>query len=109
MLRKALLAVPLVGLLSLGGCATTGSNVSENVSAVIEQVRQVAVATCGFLPTVETVAAIISAGNPLVSGASAIATAICAAVSSIPPRTAGKRGGAVPTVAGVVVHGRFVR
>jgi hypothetical protein len=105
MLRKILLAAPLVGLLSLGGCATTGTN----VNAVIEQVRQVAVATCGFLPTVETVAAIISAGNPLVSGASAVANAICAAVASIPPRTAGRRGGAVPTVAGVVVHGRFVR
>ena len=105
MLRRILLAAPLIGLLSLGGCATTGSN----VNAIVEQVRQVAVATCGFLPTVATVVDIIAAGNPLISGASAIASAICAAVNSIPPRTAGRRGGAVPTVAGVVVHGRFVR
>jgi hypothetical protein len=103
MLRRLILAAPLVGILSLSGCATTGSN-----GQVIDQVRQVAVVTCGFLPTVETVAAIISAGNPLISGVSTIASAICAAVTALPPVQL-RRGAAPPTVAGVVIHGRFVR
>ncbi len=102
-MKKLLLAIPLAAALTFGGCATTGGNVN-----VIEQVRQAAVAVCGFLPTVETVAAILASGNPIVATASGIANAICDAVTHLPPMTA-RRGAPAPSVAGVVIHGKFVR
>lgn len=57
---------------SLGGCN------SANTAATISQVQQTAVKVCSFLPTVETVAAILTANASL--PAVQIAQAICAAV-----------------------------
>lgn len=104
-MRKFMLALPL--LATLAGCATGTSPAPTNVD-IIKAVRDAAVATCGFLPDAVTVGNIILAGNPAFVTASAIATAICAAVNNL-PKTAMRRGAAVPTVAGVPIHGRFVR
>ena len=101
------MATPLVLFLTLGGCTTTGG-VSPDAKAFLEQVRQSAVAVCGFLPTIDTVAAIIATGNPIVATVSGLANAICAAVTALPPVQL-RRGAAPPTVAGVVIHGKFVR
>lgn len=101
---KFLQAIALTGALLLGGCATTGS---PSTADIIAQVRQAAVATCGFLPTIETVAAIIAAGNPTVVIAGTVASAICSAVTASTPLA--RRRGVLPTVNGVVIHGRFVR
>ena len=103
-MRKFLLAASLAAAFMLSGCATTGTN----QASFIEQVRQAAVAVCGFLPTVDTVGQIILAGNPAFITASAIANGICAAVANVPPLSA-RKGAAPPTVAGVVIHGRFIR
>jgi hypothetical protein len=102
---KFLLVIPLVGALLLGGCTTTGT--STSTADIIAQVRQTTVAVCGFLPTIDTVAQILAAGNPSVMIAGTIANAICAAVTATTPPA--RRRGAVPTVSGVVIHGRFVR
>ena len=99
MFRKFLLATPVAAALVLGGCATTAT------SAAIIQIQNYAVLACGFLPTVTTVANIIANGNPILQTATDIANAICAAVT---PKAA-RRGAVLPTVNGVVVHGRFVR
>jgi len=96
MLRKFMLAGAVA--LSLGGCA------GVDTATVISQVQQATVLACGFLPTATTVANILAAGNPAVSAVSAVATAICTAVTSKGVR----RGGAIPNVNGVDVHGRFV-
>lgn len=50
----------------------------DDVKAVQERVVEM----CGFLPTANSVAAMLSAGNPVVTGVMGIATAICQAVSS---------------------------
>ena len=103
-MRKSLLALPLIAAFMLSGCATPGTTNTD----IIKAVREAAVAACGFLPTISTVAEIIASGNPIVATASGIANAICAAVTALPP-LATRKGSAPPTVAGVVIHGRFVR
>ena len=104
MIRKLFFAAPVAAALALGGCATGGVT-ATSVATTISAVQQAAVLACGFLPTAATVASILSGGNPLVSTASAIAQAICTAVT---PKSV-RRGASVPMVGNVVVHGRFVK
>jgi hypothetical protein len=47
----------------------------------VEKIRLATERLCGFVPTVGTVASILTAANPTVVGASAIAMAICQAVT----------------------------
>ena len=100
----------LCAALSLGGCATTGTGGTTSVSSTAAQVQAAAVMVCGFLPTVASVSSILAA---LIPGGGAVeqlvasaADQICAAVL---PAKSGKLGAKVPTVHGIVVHGRFVR
>jgi hypothetical protein len=102
-MRKFLMAIPLVAAMTLAGCATTGTD-NKNF---LEQVRQAAVAVCGFLPAVDTVVAIVATGNPIAATVAGLANAICAAVTALPPAEV-RRGAPPPTVAGVVIHGKFV-
>ena len=101
-MRKFLIGTSLAAVMSFGGCATTSST---DIAATIAQVQQIAVQICAFIPTAATVAGILATGNPAVATASAAAAAICAAVT--PAKAAGKLRG-VPTVSGVVIHGRFI-
>ncbi len=65
-------------VLSLGGCSTLQAlGVSQ---ATVDQIQQAAVSICGFLPTVETIAGIVSGGMSAVPGT--VANAICAAVAA---------------------------
>jgi hypothetical protein len=96
-MRKLLATIVLVG--GLSGCATTSTIPRIDV----EEVRLIAVQVCGFLPLVESVAEIIAAGNPALATGSAVANAICAAVT----RASAIRG-VIPVVNGVPVKGRFV-
>jgi hypothetical protein len=74
----------------------------------VKKVQELVVASCNFLPTAASVAAMLSASNPIVTGVVAIATAICQAV------TAGRAQalvGTVPTwgsVNGIAIEGDFV-
>jgi len=97
----------LLAAMALGGCASTGTG-TTTTAQIISDAQQAATLACGFVPTAATVANIISVGNPLVSTASAIAQAICSAVAAVPVTAAGKFRGTLPTVNGVVIHGRFV-
>ena len=101
MLRRLMLALPLLGAISLGGCAT----VFPSGTPTVAEIQSITVTVCGFLPTASTVANILANGNPIVATATAVANAICAAV--VPTKSARLRA-IVPTVNGVVVHGRFV-
>lgn len=98
---RKILAVTILAF-ALTGCATT----KEQVQSTVEKVQHAAEAVCGFLPTIDTVAAIIAANNPAYQTVSAIANGICAAVTAPALRQLGPRR-APPVVAGVVVHGRF--
>ncbi len=106
-MRQALAALAIGGTLLLNGCATPGG-APPTTADIIKQVQQASVVACGFLPLAATVAAIISSGT--LSGPFAIASAICAAVTSTGSLDGGLRRSATPPrVAGVVIQGRFVR
>jgi len=99
--------------LSLAGCATTGGAPATDVSSFIAQVQATTAAVCAFEPTAATVADIIGtisgpAGAGIAATASGIAAAICNAVAP-PPASGRLRAAGPPTVAGVVIHGKFLR
>lgn len=90
---KQLLLAPLLAL-ALTNCAMLEGKPN------IGQVQSLAVGVCAFLPTAETVARILAAGSPALATSSAIANAICAAISPKAGVAAGKA-----TVAGVPIEG----
>ena len=95
--------IMLLAALALGGCTAAQQ---QTEAQVIAEIQQDAVLACSFLPTVNTVANILAAGVPGLSVASSVAQAICSSVTAA--TTAGAlRANAAPTVAGVVIHGRF--
>lgn len=107
-MRRTVIALACVASLGLGACSTTGgTTTSASVDQTIAQVQQVAAQVCGYLPTIQTVAGILStftnAGSAVASAAS-IGQQICAAVA---PKSIRKRG--LPMVRGVVVRGTFIR
>ena len=102
MLRTLKFALPLAGMIALGGCGTTGGLSAPTIA----EVQAAAVAACSFLPTATTVANIIAAGNPLVDTAASIAAAICSALAA--NKSSARKRATVPTVNGIVIHGRFV-
>ena len=97
----------VVGCLLLAGCGTTGlgSSVStQQVSAKIKEVQEWTKTICKFVPTVGTIANILSGGQAM--PVTAIADAICNAVTTAPLADGGRR---TPKVNGVVVKGKFVK
>lgn len=114
-IRNLIGAACLASAVALGGCASTGtstgtSTTASDITATIAQVQQAAVAACAFLPTTATVANLIGTATGVGAEtqlATTIASQICAAVSATTTNGA-RRAGAVPTVHGVVIHGRFV-
>lgn len=71
----------------------------------VKAIQEKTVGLCGFLPTAASVAAMVSAPNPVVTGVIGIATAICQAVSSSQVNLVG----AVKTVNGVPIEGDFIK
>jgi hypothetical protein len=79
---KKLLAIVFASSLFLAGCnsVTTTSPVTPTTTTPTwTDVQSAVVAACGFLPTVTTIASIVTA-NPAVSTGSQIAQLICKAV-----------------------------
>lgn len=110
-ISKILAVSGLSASLALGGCATTTggtTSTTTSISDTIAQIQNAAVTACAFLPTAATVANIIGtlAGVGTETNlAGNVAAQICAAVA--PPKSAKLKAG-VPTVNGVVIHGKFV-
>jgi hypothetical protein len=95
----------LASLLMMGGC-----NQSQSLAQIEAEVQSFAVQACGFLPLASTIAAILSANASL--PASAIAAAVCQAVSNTtPPTDKRKEAQAKIIVNGreITVQGFFVR
>jgi hypothetical protein len=112
-MRKLLLAGACAGFISLGGCTTTGQ---FDLTTFITQVQGATSQLCAFIPTAETVATILAAGDPLVATAGAVADAICKAFGPAPPKASlsARRLAAAPVtivVNGKVIeiHGKFTR
>lgn len=100
-MKKFKLMLACVAMLGLSACNT------GDVAAEIAQIQAYAKQACSYVPTAATVLDIIASatGNASLQSVSQIAEAICGAVAS----KSARRGGGVPTVNGVVVHGHFVR
>ena len=81
----------------------TGPSFDEDV----EKVRLATVRCCGFLPTVGSVAAILSAGNPSVLGVTAVAAAICEVVKA--HKWTLVQAGGPPTLNGIIIEGDWVK
>ncbi len=110
LLRKTILAAALSSAVALGGCAdssifTGGPVTSTQITTVIAQAQKIAQTTCSFLPTASTIANIFASGNPALQTATEIANAICGALVA----KSARRSASPPSVAGVEIHGRFVR
>ncbi len=110
-MRNIIFAGVAAASISLGGCATLGTAPTD-ITSFIGQIQATTAAVCAFVPTAETVASVIGAvGGPagvgIVATANGIASAICAAVA--PAKQAGRLRATVPTVAGVVIHGKFLQ
>jgi hypothetical protein len=91
--------------LSLTGCSLfEGEGSLENR---VKEIQGYTVELCKYLPTAQSVTAIVTASNPAVSGGFAVAQAICVAVT----RQASKATlykDSCPKVNGVCVEGDYI-
>lgn len=90
-------------LCALAGCQTSTSN-GDPVSAA----QNAAVTACKYLPTADTVADIIKAGDDRLATAKAIAAAICDAINPQTPAGIMTLFKPAPTVDGVGIRGKHV-
>lgn len=106
----------LGAIVSWIGSLFGGSTAAD--STKVTQIQAAAVKACGFLPMAESVAAMISAGNPAVISVAAIAGQICTVVKAkpVPVSVMGLMEGDVPpppptwgTVNGVPIQGVFIK
>lgn len=108
---------PMMIALMVGACAT-GS------TATIDEVQKLTTKFCAFVPTAKTIAEILTSGgggwgtgggggggggNFAVNKATAIASAICAAVTTNPQSEGNVPGRYVPVVNGVKIEGYKVK
>ncbi len=111
-MRKTLIFAGLTAGLAVAACATNPTTGVTTIGSInVADVQNDAVAICSYLPTAATVANIISANNPVVITADAVATAICQAVS--PAKAAAHRRGAAAPLPYVYVppgsvSGKFI-
>lgn len=76
----------------------------------VKSVQEKVVALCGFLPTATSVAAMLGAPGAAITGVSAIATAICQAVSATRVVTlANLKSAGYGTVNGVPIEGDWIK
>lgn len=131
-MRNILVVLACAAALALGGCGagvtlpgigTIGASVTPtpgtptpvaSIDPTIEAIQNTAAKVCGFVPTVSTVAGIVTSfvgGGPIAGIVGSVATAICNAVV---PKSSLRRGGprmlnGTPVVNGVPVEGYFLR
>ncbi len=101
-MNKIFMLIPAAAL-SLSACVTTSGG------GLIDQVRSIALTVCSFVPTAETIAAILAKNSPGLTTASQVANAICAAVTMPAPSPGLSARPAAATVTGVKIDGEFVR
>ena len=98
--------IVVLASLTLAGCATTPT--AGNISETAQQIQSYTRLACSFVPTIATIAALLSKGGS--SSVATIAQDICSAVTQ--PVTFGimSRGApVVPMVNGVKIKGSFVK
>lgn len=111
-MKKIIAALAVIGLLggSLAACnGTTTTTLPASMVAIIDDVQVLATEACAFVPTAETIVAIITAGTA--AAPMAIAAAICKVVTALPLATAQHNMAARTLVypgTNVVITGHFV-
>jgi hypothetical protein len=106
-MRLTLIAT--AAMLLLADCQSTPTDSTAPANDPVAAVQNAARKACAFLPTAETVAGIIKAGDPRLATASAIAAAICDAINpATPAGTMNLLFKPAPTVDGVVIRGERV-
>jgi hypothetical protein len=99
-MHKFMLGTALLPIV-LGGCAT----ISGGSGPTAAQVEGAAVALCSYLPTADSVAALLSANGAIMT-AEAIAQIICTAVGPVPTTQSGRFKATAPVT--VLVNGKPV-
>ena len=104
---KKIIALVFAGALTLAGCNSVTP--SSTVTPSFKDLQSAVVAACGFLPTVSTIANIVSA-NPAIATGTEIAGLICKAVTT----KSAHKGGYAPKsiVVGnkvILLNGEFVK
>lgn len=89
----------VLGMLALAGCAGGPGQVSDRAKEIQAYTKMF----CSFVPTIGTIAAIISSGTS--APITTIAQDICTAVTTAPLADGPRRG--PPRAYGVVIKGRF--
>lgn len=109
-MRKIIIAALCTAFLA--GCGKTAQDIAVDIKTTTQSVhakakaaQEYAVDLCGYLPYLSAVTAMFNAQAG--SSVSAIGTAVCNAVTTLP--LAEGPGDRIPRVNGVVVKGRFVR
>jgi hypothetical protein len=74
----------------------------------VDSVLKESAIVCGYLPTINTVIAILALGNPALGTASAVAGAICRALHGPQTLVGGPEGRPKPQIEGVVVEGSYI-
>jgi len=107
-MKRIFLAAALAAVTALAGCQTINPLTGDTIQ--VTDVQSAAVAACSFLPTAETVAAIIKTDDAKLATATAIAEAICHAITVKPSSGAVTLFSitTVPKVNGVPIKGSRV-
>ena len=92
--------VACVFALTMAACGTPKPGGSDIVAQVTAQAR----ALCKFVPTAETILALVATGQPELAAAAGIANAICKAVA---PTAGQQKAPGTVAVAGVPIRGHF--
>lgn len=100
-MRIALRTTLVALLAALGGCATTNGAGGPTIA----EVEGAAVALCSYLPTADSVAALLNANGAIMT-AEAIAQVICAAVGAPPPAQSARLRAPAPVT--VTINGKQV-
>jgi hypothetical protein len=112
------IAASIAASLLVAGCGPSFPTIdSQALAEAVAQVQKHTVQICSYLPSNNSVVGILTASNPIVETAFAIATQICEAVTAtVPPITPTqmqepKRGdqNQCPMVRGVCIEGQFIQ
>jgi hypothetical protein len=83
-MKKLLLLASLAAAVSLAGCGTTSTTLTNDIASIEAQVQADTNVLCGFVPTAATIAAFIPGFGTIAASAATIAEGVCSAIAAAP-------------------------
>lgn len=83
-MKKIILAAATALAATLGGCGTTSTTLTADISSIEAQVQADSNVLCGFIPTAATIAAFIPGFGVIAASAATIAEGVCSAIAAAP-------------------------